>query len=79
MRRKFVVAALLFLAAFGCNRFAGPLAVRQMGRVEGPTPDGGRYTIPEQEQRGRERLTVLEDDIRIGPKAYADRPSPTGR
>jgi len=79
MRRKLLVAVPLFLAALGCTRFAGPLAVRQMGRVEGPAPDGGRYTIPEQEQRGRERLTILEDDPRIGPKAYADRPSPTGR
>jgi hypothetical protein len=79
MRRKLVVAVPLFLAALGCTRYAGPLAVRQMGPANAPAPGGGRYTIPEQEQRGRERYTILEDDIRIGPKAYADRPSPTGR
>jgi hypothetical protein len=45
-----------------------------MGRADDP-----RYTIPEQERRGRERLTILEDDIRIGPKTYSDRVSPTGR
>lgn len=74
MRRKFLFAIPLFLAAFGCTRFAGPLAVRQMGRADAPG-----YSIPEQEQRGRERYTILEDDIRIAPKAYADRVSPTGR
>jgi hypothetical protein len=37
------------------------------------------YTISEQERRGRARYTILEDDIRIGPKTYSDRPSPTGR
>jgi hypothetical protein len=74
MRHKVVLAVPLFLIALGCTRYAGPLAVRQMGRADAPG-----YTIPEQEQRGRERYTILEDDIRIGPKAYADRVSPTGR
>lgn len=76
MRRTGILAALVLIAisAAGCNRFAGPVAVRQMGRADAPG-----YTIPQQEQRGRERYTILEDDIRIGPKAYADRPSPTGR
>jgi hypothetical protein len=72
--RRLVLPALLFAAAVGCTRYAGPLAVRQMGRADAPG-----YTIPEQERRGRERLAITEDDIRIGPKAYADRPSPTGR
>jgi hypothetical protein len=45
-----------------------------MGRADAPG-----YTIPQQEQRGRERLAISEDDIRIGPKGYIDRPSPTGR
>jgi hypothetical protein len=73
MRRKLILLALV-LSSVGCTRFAGPVAVRQTGRADAPG-----YTIAEQEQRGRERYTILEDDIRIGPKAYADRPSPTGR
>lgn len=74
MRRKLLLAAPMFLVALGCTRYAGPIAVRQMGPAVAPG-----YNIPQQEQRGRERYTILEDDIRIGPKAYADRPSPTGR
>lgn len=74
MRRKLLVVIPLLLASLGCTRFAGPIAVRQMGRADAPG-----YTIPEQEQRGRERYTILEDDPRIAPKAYADRVSPTGR
>lgn len=76
MRRIGMLAALVLTVGslVGCNRFAGPVAVRHMGRADAPG-----YTISQQEQRGRERYTILEDDIRIGPKAYADRPSPTGR
>ena len=72
--RRTVILMALFLTSLGCTRYAGPLAVRNMGRADAPG-----YTIPEQERRGRERYTILEDDISIGPKAYADRPSPTGR
>lgn len=72
--RRFVAPVLFVVACIGCNRFAGPLEVRHMDRADAPG-----YTIPEQEQRGRERLAISEDDIRIGPKGYIDRPSPTGR
>ena len=72
--RRTVLLVCLFLLSLGCTRYAGPVAVRHMGRADAPG-----YTIPEQERRGRERLTILEDDIRIGPKTYTDRPSPTGR
>jgi hypothetical protein len=64
----------MVVAAGCCNRFLGPREVRQLGR-----PDAPGYTIDEQQRRGRERLTVIEDDFRIGPKTYADRPSPIGR
>ncbi|MCS7023100.1 MAG: hypothetical protein NZU63_14885, partial [Gemmataceae bacterium] len=67
-----IFAMVLVLA--GCTRFLGPREVRQLGR-----PDAPGYTIDEQQRRGRERLTVIEDDFRVGPKTYADRPSPTGR
>ncbi len=74
--KKLVTLCLVGLlgAAVGCQRFRGPLEVRQLGR-----PDVPGYTIDEQQRRGRERLTVIEDDFRIGPRTYADRPSPTGR
>lgn len=62
------------MVASGCHRFLGPREVRQLGR-----PDAPGYTIDEQQRRGRERLTVIEDDFRVGPKTYADRPSPIGR
>jgi hypothetical protein len=81
MRRQ-----LLFLAVFatvglmGCNRFVGPVESRQqkLGRVE-VRPDGTRRSIDEQKIVGRERFAVSEDDYRIGPKGYIDRPSPIGR
>lgn len=66
--------AVGLVVLMGCNRFLGPREVRQLGR-----PDAPGYTIEEQQRRGRERLTVIEDDFRIGPKTYADRPSPIGR
>lgn len=77
MRRRLLFLSLIALV--GCNRFTGPLETRQLGRVDGRAPDGTRYTIDEQKQRGRERLAISEDDFRIGPKGYIDRPSPTGR
>jgi len=73
MRRTFILTAL-FLSSVGCTRFAGPVAVRHSGRADAPG-----YSLEEQQRRGRERYTITEDDIRIGPKTYADRPSPTGR
>jgi hypothetical protein len=50
-----------------------------MDRPDALMRDGQRYTIEEQQRRGRERLAITEDDFRIGPKGYIDRPSPTGR
>ena len=72
MRRRLLLLAVIALA--GCNRFTGPLETRQLGRADAPG-----YTLDEQQKRGRERLSISEDDFRIGPKGYIDRPSPTGR
>ncbi len=77
MRRRLFVLTLIALA--GCGRYSGPLENRQLGRADGRSPDGTAFTIEEQKVRGRERLSVTEDDFRIGPKGYIDRPSPTGR
>lgn len=73
-RRMLLVVVMAFGALTGCNRFSGPLETRQLGRADAPG-----YTIDEQQKRGRERLSISEDDYRIGPKGYIDRPSPTGR
>jgi hypothetical protein len=79
-RRLFLLFLLSVIAVVGCNRFSGPLETRQMGRAD-PKDEKGRpiYSIGEQQQRGRERLSITEDDYRIGPKGYIDRPSPIGR
>ena len=72
MRRRLLLLGVLALA--GCSRYSGPLESRQQGRADAPG-----YNIDEQKVRGRERLSISEDDFRIGPKGYIDRPSPTGR
>jgi hypothetical protein len=83
MRRRLLLL-LLGIAVVGCNRFSGPLETRQMGRADPmeTLPNGDKrpiYSIDDQKLRGRERYAITEDDISIGPKVYADRPSPIGR
>ena len=70
------IVALLLLAAAGagCRNIAGPLEARGKSR-----PDLPGYTIEEQERRGRDRLATFEDDARIAPNTFINRPSPTGR
>jgi len=70
---------LLVIALSGCTRYSGPLETRRMRRPDALAPDGRRYTIEEQQIRERERMAITEDDFRIGPKGYIDRPSPIGR
>lgn len=78
MRR--LVLLLGVLALVGCERFSGPLETRQMGRADPRDARGNPvYSLDEQKKRGRERLAISEDDYRIGPKGFIDRPSPTGR
>lgn len=61
------------MTAAGCQSSRGDLLYRQSGQADDP-----RYSIAEQERRGRARLSVIEDDVSIGPKVYVDRPNPTG-
>jgi hypothetical protein len=89
MRRRLLLPtalALITLVLPACSRFAGPLESnpRNTGRVDQRErgADGEfrpLYSIDEQQARGRERLSITEDDFRIGPKGYIDRPSPIGR
>ncbi|HVL13155.1 MAG TPA: hypothetical protein VM529_11355 [Gemmata sp.] len=74
MRRFMLVVGLLASCGAGCSNIRGPIETRQLPRADAPG-----YSIGEQERRGRERLSITEDDWRIGPKGYIDRPSPTGR
>lgn len=74
MRRLLVLAAVLALVPVGCDRFLGPVESRNQGRADAPG-----YSLEEQQKRGRERYAISEDDFRIGPKGFIDRPSPIGR
>ena len=72
MRKMLLLVPLLALA--GCTRYEGPLEVRKKNRADTPG-----YNIDEQQQRARERYSVVEDDRAIGPKGGIDRVSPIGR
>ena len=76
MRRVLLMLPVLALAA--CSRFEGPREVYQKNR-SGDRADLPGYTISEQQQRGRERLTTIDDDARLAPKTGADRPGGIGR
>ncbi len=58
----------------GCKNIAGPFEARKKPRVDLPG-----YDIAEQERRGRDKYATFEDDRRVGPPGYIDRPSPIGR
>ncbi len=63
MRRLFILGLLLLT---GCESIRGPLAPRAPQRVDDP-----RYSIPEQERRGRDRLAVPDESKGIGPQVPA--------
>lgn len=71
MRCRLCAITLLVLA--GCQNVSGPLAYRKPERVDDP-----RLPVWEQQSRGRERYSYVEDD-RLSPKAYVDRPSFVGK
>jgi hypothetical protein len=64
---------VLILTAGGCQSSQDSLLYRKGGRADDP-----RYSIAEQERRGRERLAIIEDG-QLTPKTYVDRPGVTGR
>ena len=71
--------ALLALLSAGCQNFDRPRDARLKPRPDLPDADGRRLPIGEQQKRGRDRYAIPEDDFRSGPRAFVDRPSPTGR
>jgi hypothetical protein len=72
--RTILLLYIVLLCASGCQHIAGPREARLK-----PKPDLPWYTIEEQERRARDKHAIPEDDWRIGPATFIDRPSPTGR
>ena len=76
MRRILMMIPILAIAA--CQRYEGPREVYQKNRA-GDRADSKGYTIAEQQQRGRERLTTIEDDPKLYPNGGVARPGGIGR
>jgi hypothetical protein len=74
MARRLIPFALGVLTLVGCRNVAGPLEARSK-----PKPDAPGYTIEEQERRARDKYAIPEDDWRVSPSGFIDRPSPVGR
>ncbi|OWK40533.1 hypothetical protein [Fimbriiglobus ruber] len=76
MTRKALLSTL-FLATLlgaGCGTFDTPWSLRGT-----PKPDRPGLSIEEQQRNGRARYGLPDDDYRVGPKTFDDRPSPSGR
>jgi len=63
MRKLFCLGLLLLT---GCQNTAGPFQARPPLRVDDP-----RYSIAEQESRGRDRLALPDDFSGLAPKTGA--------
>lgn len=83
MTRTATLLGLLLVAGLtGCRSNGGdaprgfdtPRTLRGSER-----PDRPDLSIEEQQRRGRARYAVPEDDVRIEPKSFVDRPGPSGR
>jgi hypothetical protein len=74
MTRKLILYGLGVMTLVGCRNVVGPLEARSK-----PKPDLPGYTIEEQERRARDKYAIPEDDWRVSPSGYIDRPSPVGR
>ncbi len=71
--RRIIVAGLTFLA--GCQGVVGPA---QRACLTDPI-DHPCLTVPEQQQRARERLALPQDSPLVGPRTDADQPFGQGR
>lgn len=74
MVRHLGLILMALLGLTGCKGFDRPRDLRKMER-----PDLPEYTIEEQQRRARAKYGIPEDDRRLYPNGYVDRPSPTGR
>ena len=67
-----LLAALI--GGVGCRNFDTNRTLRGT-----PPPDSRAYSdrsTEAQEKRGRARYAITEDDFRVGPRTFADRPDP---
>jgi hypothetical protein len=74
---RLLLASVLFVV--GCSgNIVGPFAGRPPQRVDDPL-----LTINEQERRGRDRLSLIDESTikmdNLSPRTYIDRPGPTDR
>lgn len=71
MARMWLMGLVLATTGLGCRTFDTNRTMRGS-----PAVDTQGNSIEEQERRGRARWGIGEDDFRVGPKTYADRPDP---
>lgn len=73
MTRTLLVAwvVLAGLVPVGCRNADTPRTLRGSER-----PDRPDLPIEEQQRRGRARYGLHEDDFRVGPRTFTDRPDP---
>lgn len=74
MARRLLLLLIAATAGTGCKNVAGPFEARNK-----PKPDAPGYSVEEQQRRSRDKYATFEDDRRVAPPAFADRPSPIGR
>lgn len=72
---RLVITCLMLIGSFatGCRNYDTPRTLRGSER-----PDNPYFTIEEQERRSRARYAIGEDDFRVGPRTFSDRPDPVG-
>ncbi len=73
MRLALVLGCLILLA--GCQNVMGP----RRHRNEPMDVSNTHLTIPEQQQRVRERLALPEPNVRVAPRTFVEMPGPHGR
>lgn len=71
MRHILVVGILLLLT--GCQNIVGPFQAQEPMRVDDP-----RYTIAEQQRRGRARLALPDESPQVLPPTGIPRPGVWG-
>lgn len=74
MLRKVALLLVVVSGLTGCKGYDRPRDLRKMEK-----PDLPEYTIEEQQRRARAKYGLSDDNPRIYPNGYIDRPSPTGR
>jgi hypothetical protein len=74
MVRKIALLMLVISGLSGCKGFDRPRDLRKMEK-----PDQPEFSIDEQQRRSRAKYAIPEDDSRVAPRGFIDRPSPTGR